>query len=90
MKKLKESMTLFNQGIKAYHPLWQPWLALLVFINFVWPWFYLALPEARWTLLAGLSAGILGHVICYLHGFTRLMGLMHLPWILLIPFLFFS
>ena len=77
----------FMRGCSKLPKVWQAWLGLLVFVNMVLPLFLWSYTEARWTFAAIMTGVILGHALLALQGFTRLLGLMHLPWLILIPFL---
>lgn len=74
-------------GIRSLHPLWQLWVLSLMALNFVAPISFLDRDEAILTLaIAMLGAGI-GMFLVSIHGFSRLLGLMHVPWIPLVVYL---
>jgi len=72
---------VFLQGLLQMPLHWQLWVALLMTLNGLAPLFFL---PAR---IAGeaLVAMALGMALAERHGFTRLLGVMHLPWLLLVP-----
>ncbi|MFQ5991916.1 MAG: hypothetical protein ACE5NA_05710, partial [Nitrospiraceae bacterium] len=66
---------------------WQVWLLVLVTANFVAPLLWLDRPEAQFTLAAAIGGLVLMTMLTGLTGFTRLVGLGHLPWIPLLIYL---
>jgi len=66
---------------------WRIWLLALMAANMVAPLFFLNRIEAQATFVA-INIGFFTGVFIYKQqGFTRLLGLMHWPWIFLLPFL---
>ena len=66
---------------------WLAWLGLLVAINAVVPLFFFPAAET-WAALAAVAAGMLiMSGIFAAWGFVRLLGLGHLPWLALLPWL---
>ena len=66
---------------------WQIWLLVLMAANMVTPLFFLNRIEAQAAFVA-INVGFFTGVFIYKQqGFTRLLGLMHWPWIFLLPFL---
>lgn len=66
---------------------WQIWLLALMAANMAAPLFFLNHSEAQAAFVA-INIGFITGVFLYKHqGFTRLLGLMHWPWIFLLPFL---
>ena len=83
---LKASAEIIR-GIRTFHPAWQVWAVLLVAVNL------LCLPflnhvEALWTLFAVVIALGIGLTLTARMGYTRLLGIMHLPWLALVPWLY--
>lgn len=72
---------LFMRGLRKMPWYWQVWVLVLVLINGVGPCLFLQEKVAVVTLVAVLLGGILGEVLCHLQGFTKLLGLMHAPWV---------
>jgi hypothetical protein len=58
-----------------------------MFINFVMPFIFYQRIEAQATFLAAMIGVSIGLIIFKLQGFTRLLGVMHIPWFPLIYFL---
>ncbi len=77
---LKETRIL-TAGVLALHPVWRIWMAALVAVNGVAPLFFLPRLTAAVTLVAGLTSFALGLVLVRLHGYSKLLGLMHAPWV---------
>ncbi len=66
---------------------WRIWLAVLMFVNFFMPFFFYQRIEAQVIFLAAMIGVFIGLMIFKMQGFTRLLGLMHIPWFPLIFFL---
>ena len=63
------------------------WLGVLIVLNGIVPLWFLDHPEA-WVAMATVhSAFLIGVVLFKIQGFTRLLGLMHVPWIILLALL---
>tara|TARA_B100000315_G_C14511865_1_gene557353 strand:- start:781 stop:1161 length:381 start_codon:yes stop_codon:yes gene_type:complete len=65
------------------------WMQILMLFNIVIPIFFFQSLEAKVALLCMLIALSLGLFLFKLKGYTRLLGLMHFPWIGLIIFLIY-
>ena len=66
---------------------WRIWLLALMAANMVAPLFFFNYIEGQ-AAFAAINIGFITGVILYKkQKFTRLLGLMHWPWILLLPFL---
>ncbi len=77
----------FNKGILRMPLQWRLWMMLLMTANVVVPLFFLGRLEAQVILVATLSSLVLFTLLTARGGFTRLLGLGHLPWVPLIWFL---
>lgn len=66
---------------------WRIWLAVLMFVNFFMPFVFYQRIEAQAIFLAAMIGAFIGLIIFKMQGFTRLLGLMHIPWFPLIYFL---
>ncbi len=79
-----------NNFVKALFSIpfgWRMWLILLMLINMVIPLIFIQSPEAQITLLLFFVSFVIGLTLFRYQGFTRLLGLMHAPWFLLIYYL---
>ena len=65
----------------------QVWLAVLVVANGVVPLFFFARAEARVVFAFFVVSAALMVAMTHVVGFTRLLGLAHLPWLLLLVYL---
>jgi hypothetical protein len=90
----KSLFQAFGQGFVRYHrglgkmPIkWKPWLALMLVGNMIVPLFYITRLEAQVVFGVAILNGLIFSMITGLTGFSRLLGLGHLPWIPLIVFL---
>ncbi len=81
------SFLKFNKGILGLPLQWRLWMMLLVAANVVVPLFFLGHLEAQVVLAAILLSLVLFTLLTAQAGFTRLLGLGHLPWIPLVWFL---
>ncbi len=81
------SFLKFNKGILRLPLQWRLWMMLLMTANVVVPLFFLCRLEAQIVLAAILSSLVLFTLLTARGGFTRLLGLGHLPWVPLIWFL---
>ncbi|MGV7220774.1 MAG: hypothetical protein ACQ9MH_04535 [Nitrospinales bacterium] len=77
----------FMRGIFSLAVGWKIWLFLLITVNFFIPVVFYHTQEAKFTILAFLVSGMMGIILVKIQGFTRLLGLMHIPWIPLIIYL---
>ena len=77
----------FMRGLLSLKPWWQLWVTGLMVMNMVIPLAYLHEQVAVVTLATFMVAGILGPLLTWWQGFTRLLGLMHFPWLVLVPWL---
>ncbi len=77
----------FNRGILRMPLQWRLWMMLLMTANVVVPIFFLGRLEAQVVLAATVSSLVLFTLLTARGGFTRLLGLGHLPWVPLIWFL---
>ncbi|PIQ95467.1 MAG: hypothetical protein COV67_14645 [Nitrospinae bacterium CG11_big_fil_rev_8_21_14_0_20_56_8] len=87
MAGILNSMKDLMRGIRTLHPFWQLWVMVLMGLNFFCPLIFIDRIEAVCTLIAGMLGAGLGMFLVSRQGFTRLMGLMHIPWIPLVFYL---
>jgi len=71
----------FMTGIFSLRMGWKIWLFCLMTVNFFIPAFFYHTQEAQLTIVSFFFSGIIGIVLVKIQGFTRLLGLMHTPWI---------
>ncbi len=77
----------FNKGMMRMPFYWQLWLLLLVTVNIAIPLFFVGRFEAQMVLGTMVVNVILMTLLTGLTGFSRLLGLGHYPWFLLLYFL---
>ncbi len=83
LKLAKDMMTeMFSMNM-----FWRIWLMMLMFVNSVMPLFFFQQIEAQLTFASFILGASIGMVLFKMQGFTRLLGLMHIPWFPLIYFL---
>ena len=78
---MMRDMRTFMSGVSGLHPVWQVWLLVMAIVNGVLPLLFLPDLAAIVTLVGVSSGAILGLLLVRLQGFTKLLGLMHVPWI---------
>ena len=78
----------FNRGMMRMPLHWQLWLLPLVTANAVAPLFFLRHVEAQVVLVTILASMALMTFLTGRFGFTRILGLRHILWVPLLPFLF--
>jgi len=66
---------------------WRIWLLVLMAANMVAPLFFFNRIEAQAAFVAINIGAFTGTFLYKKQGFTRLLGLMHWPWLFLLPFL---
>ncbi len=77
----------FNRGLLQMPVFWQLWMMLLLTVNLVIPLFFLKRIEARYVIGCPLLSMVLFSVLTAQFGFTRILGLGHLPWVPLLIYL---
>ena len=77
----------FNKGMMRMPFHWQLWLLLLVAVNAIIPLFLVNRLEAQVVLGTMVANMMLMTLLTGLTGFSRLLGLGHFPWLLLLYFL---
>ncbi|MFC1713356.1 hypothetical protein ACFL6S_06805 [Candidatus Poribacteria bacterium] len=83
MKKFMEGMTRSPVAVQ----LWVGWLGAVTMLCSTFFVILTSRIEAVLILLASLFGAILMSIITEMKGFTRIMGLGHIAWILLVPYL---
>ncbi len=77
----------FNRGVMLLPIHWQLWMVLLITVNLVIPLFFIKRTEARYAVGALMLSMVLFSILTAQFGFTRILGLGHLPWVPLIVYL---
>ena len=80
-------MTRVMRGLMRQPPLVVAWVGLLVLANGVASAFFWHIPEANVVLVTFGLGGVLMEVLAWRQGFTRLLGLGHVLWLGLVPWL---
>ncbi len=83
MKAMMDLMKTMNLMAKP----WRMWLGLLIVANMLMPILFIQTREAQVVLISMMVAMTIMTVIFKAKGFVRLLGLGHLPWIPMIPWL---
>ena len=78
------------RGMLGYRWYWMLWMLLLGLINLGGGIVYLHTLEGKLALSSLGFALVVMLLICHLVGFTRLLGIGHLPWFFLVPYFFFT
>ncbi len=66
---------------------WISWVVVLMAANGVVPLFYITTPEAQITLSAIALGAVIQMAMYARMGFVRLLGVGHIPWLFLVPWL---
>ncbi|MEE8161079.1 MAG: hypothetical protein V3T61_05535 [Acidobacteriota bacterium] len=77
----------FSKGVMRMPVHWRLWQMLLLVANLIVPILFLDRLESQMVLGAVVVAAGLMTLLTALAGFTRLLGLGHLPWVPLVYFL---
>jgi hypothetical protein len=80
-------MTPFMRGLMRQPPIVVAWVGLLVLANGVASAFFWHTLEANVILVTFGLGGVLMEVLTWRQGFTRLLGLGHVLWLGLVPWL---
>jgi hypothetical protein len=84
---LPEAFVRYHRGLGRMPMVWKPWLLALLNANMILPWLFATRIEAQVVFGVALFTGALFILLTAYSGFSRLLGLAHLPWIPLIVFL---
>lgn len=75
----------FDRHIRSFPAGWKVWVAALVLVNAVVPIIFLPPLEALVTLGVFIVAIVVQMTLLDRHGFVRLLGIAHTPWLALVP-----
>lgn len=67
---------------------WLAWLSVLVITNMLIPLYFIHTLEAKVVLIAIICSITIMTAVFSIKGFVRLLGIGHIPWIPMIPWLF--
>ncbi len=82
-----KAMIGFAKGLLSMPMPWRTWLGLLVVVNFAGPIYFFEAFEAKIVLTAFLASAALMTAIFAAKGFVRLLGIGHIFWIPMVPWL---
>ena len=77
----------FTKGLMSLPMPWPVWLGLLVAVNFAGPIYFFETLEAKVVLAAFLASAALMTAIFASKGFVRLLGIGHIFWVPMVPWL---
>ncbi len=77
----------FTKGLMSMPMPWPLWLGLLVAVNVAGPIYYFETIEAKVVLAAFLASAALMTAIFATKGFVRLLGIGHIFWVPMVPWL---
>ena len=83
---LTQAYRVFSEGFMALPWYWRGWVYLLIFVNGILPVFFLPKFTAIIVLVSALIGLFIGLVLTHAMGFSKILGLMHLPWIPMVLF----
>ncbi len=68
---------------------WIAWVAMLMAANGMFPLLYITTPEAQITLAAMMLGAMIQMTMYARMGFVRLLGVGHVAWLFLVPWMWF-
>ncbi len=77
----------FTKGLMSMPMPWPAWLGLLVAVNVAGPIYFFETLEAKVVLAAFLASAVLMTAIFATLGFVRLLGIGHIFWVPMVPWL---
>ncbi len=77
----------FTKGLMSMPMPWPVWLGLLVAVNVAGPIYFFEAVEAKVVLAAFLASAVLMTAIFATKGFVRLLGIGHIFWVPMVPWL---
>ncbi len=77
----------FTKGLMSMPMPWPVWLGLLVAVNVAGPIYFFEALEAKVVLAAFLASAALMTAIFATKGFVRLLGIGHIFWVPMVPWL---
>ncbi len=77
----------FSKGLMSMPMPWPLWLGLLVAVNVAGPIYFFAALEAKIVLAAFLASAAFMTAIFAAKGFVRLLGIGHIFWVPMVPWL---
>ncbi len=84
-----KAMIGFTKGLMSMPMPWRVWLGLLVAVNLAGPIYFFEALEAKVVLAAFLASAALMTAIFASKGFVRLLGIGHIFWVPMVPWLWF-
>ncbi len=88
MENLMKTMIRFLRTMMLMPKPWLAWLGLLVFINMLIPLYLIHTLEAKVVLITNICGMTIMTAIFSAKGFVRLLGIGHIAWVPMIPWLF--
>ena len=82
-----KAMIGFTKGLMSMPMPWLVWLGLLLAVNVVGPIYFFEALEAKVVLVAFLASAGLMTAIFAAKGFVRLLGIGHIFWVPMVPWL---
>ncbi len=82
-----KAMIGFTKGMMSMPMPWPLWIGLLVVVNIAGPIYFFEAFEAKVVLVAFLASAAIMTVIFAAKGFVRLLGIGHILWIPMVPWL---
>ena len=82
-----KAMIGFTKGMMSMPMPWLVWLGLLLAVNVVGPIYFFEALEAKVVLVAFLASAGLMTAIFAAKGFVRLLGIGHIFWVPMVPWL---
>ncbi|NOR69575.1 MAG: hypothetical protein GQ532_07745 [Methylomarinum sp.] len=86
---LTKAYHVFSEGFSQLSWYWRAWVYLLIVLNGILPVIFLPKFTAIIVLVSALIGLFMGLVLTHSFGFSKILGLMHFPWIPMVCFQFY-
>ncbi|WP_428356159.1 hypothetical protein [Methyloprofundus sp.] len=83
---LIKAFRVFAEGFAALDWFWIAWVYLLILVNGILPIIFLPKFTAIIVLVSAIIGLFMGLVLTHALGFSKILGLMHFPWIPMVCF----
>jgi len=85
-ENLLNAFQIFSTNIHSMAWYWVIWIYVMVLVNGITPLFFLPRFTSIIVLLSAISGFYLGLILTHAIGYSRILGLMHFPWIPMVSF----
>ena len=86
LKVLAASFKVFSEGVHSLPWYWILWIYWMMLVNGLLPMFFLPKFTAIIVLASSLTGLFVGLTLTHAMGYSKILGLMHFPWIPMVCF----